>query len=591
MSIKNKNSLITLVKTYSQKFLSKQFIRSTRTQLFLVVFFVNLLFIPVGIASPNEGSRYLLTKTIVENDSFAWPASWFNNQSGYWFFPDFGVDNGFISDKAPGMSLVLVPCYLLGKGLYQLIYGVNTNNAVYSSFDDFMIYFLKICIIFFASLLAVKLFDLLELINQNKKHNLSIVLVCSLGSLFFLYTPTLFPAVISALLYVYIIYFLLLFVKEKSPVPLLQAGILAGFSIVVEYGSLLMIPWFIWFILIYSLESGLSTILKRILIFVTFVLIGFSPLFVYNYVLSGDPFVTSYFFSHWISFIHFYHNIFDGLLLLLVDPNKGLFILNPILFFACIGFFVPSYFKKHYRELIIIVFPCLMFIVFYAKNFDPSGGTAVGPRYIIALIPLLSIGLQGWLSIRSIRANDLTILSGLITIYKSVFLSLGIGILPISNTDNPVQSEAIPLFLSGHFNPILAKIEPLLFFLFISLIFLTIYLVYKDQIRILVQKLVNQIRLTMKEIDIETENVVKTDQKVVFNTKSNIIITLTLWSFFLYTAVFLLIGTQVLSKQYYLKSNPNELTDLLFIIVLLLVALSATLKSYLSFKQIPLSRK
>ncbi len=119
------------IKLRFKGFDKRQLSLSIRQQLFIFSVLINFLFIPLGIASPNEGSRYLLTKTIVINNSFSWPANWANNSTGYWFFPDFGINQGYISDLAPGLSFILVPFYILGKILYGILGGpVISSNAI-----------------------------------------------------------------------------------------------------------------------------------------------------------------------------------------------------------------------------------------------------------------------------------------------------------------------------------------------------------------------------------------------------------------------------------------------------------------------------
>lgn len=583
----NRHNSIREFLLYLKTFDKRQFFLSTRFQLFLFTFFINFLFISTGLASPNEGSRYLLTKTISENSSFSWPSTWLNNPLGYWFYPDFGINNGFISDKAPGLSFLLVPIYLLAKILYIFLFqSSDTNLAKYTSFDGFIIYVLKIFIVLLASVLAVKLFDLLELLHNNKKQNLLITGITSLGSLFFVYTATLFPALITALLYIYIIYHLIMFDRFGFQSDLLIAGILTGFSVVVEYGSVVMIIWFMWYFSSKDILSNRKLPFKKILMFLIYAFIGVLPLFLYNFFLTGNPLLTSYNFSYWINKIQFYHNIIGGLAILLIDSSRGLFIMNPIIFLACIGFFIPNYFKSNYRENILIFFSSLSFIVFYAKNFDPTGGMAVGPRYIIALIPLLIIGLQGWLTLDKIYFKIISILLIFITVFNSVILSLTVGTFPKYSNTNPVLAEAIPNFFNGSFKPFMANLNSLLFFFVLVLIFIAFVIINRKDLSELFKNRFGK-ELFIKKVD-EREDKMPSE-----NNNSNPItndieqhIKGTLWLFTIFLILFLFVGTIVLSRENYLTlKTSNSYTDIAVVLAFVTCSLLISFKSYLHIQK------
>ena len=566
---------------YLKTFDKRQFLHSTRFQLFLFTFIINFLFISTGLASPNEGSRYLLTKTISENNSFSWPSSWVNNQTGYWFFPDFGINQGFISDKAPGLSFLLVPVYLLGKIFYMLLFHTgNTNLNAYSTFDDVIIYLLKIFLVLMASVLAVKLFDLLELLHENKKQNLLIVSIASLGSLFFLYTPTLFPSVVSTFLYVFIIYHLICFNRYDYKSDLLIAGILTGFSVVVEYGSLVMIIWFLWYLSSKDLIQNKRVPLKKLSFFLGFSFVGVLPLFFYNYVLSGNPFLTSYIFSYWVNKIEFYHELLSGLVILLFDTDRGLFILNPILFLACIGFFVPKYFKNNFQEIILITFPCLSFIIFYAKNFDPTGGMAVGPRYIIALIPLLIIGLQGWFTLSKMYAKIISVFFICISVFNSALLALTVGVFPKQGNSNPVLIEAIPNIFNGYFKPFIASLNIILFLVLVLLTGLLVILLNRAFFIQYIKKIKEN--PVHEQKDLNYSNNIPVQQPHSSNEKTlNLTIIGTLWLFSIFSFIFLFFGTRLLSREFYLSSKTVDITDIAFVLVFIAISILITVKTYI----------
>lgn len=572
------------IKLRFKGFDKRQLSLSIRQQLFIFSVLINFLFIPLGIASPNEGSRYLLTKTIVINNSFSWPANWANNSTGYWFFPDFGINQGYISDLAPGLSFILVPFYILGKILYGILGGpVISSNAYYSQFDSFIIYFLKIMLVFLAGYTTVKLFDLLNLLSPNKIQNIIITIIASFGTLFFLYTPTLLPTLLTGFLYISIIFYLIKFDTDGKKSDLVLAGIFSGFAVVVEYGSLVMIPWFIWYLLSKELIISKKIRYKDLFLYVGTFILGILPFFVYNFYLSGNPLQTGYSFSHWFSQINFYFNIVSGLIVLFFDINKGLFIFNPILLLACFGFLNRSYFKVHAREVILVVMPCIAFIIFYAKNFDPTGGTIVGPRYIIPLIPILAIGLQGWFLFKNKILICLNSFFIFISFLNTILTVLGIGIFPSNNEINPIYSDSIPNILKMKFNPILFKTNLLLCILISIFIIAAIIILNYNQYIIFINYLIKKPFSELQFVSVQDEIHISETTSLLNSQQQKTLLFSTLWLFILFLIGFFVFGIEFLSRGYYPNVQLNGLSDTSLIELLIILSSLLTINEYSSF--------
>lgn len=584
MDYKSTDSILVRVWLSLKALNKRQFVLSTRMQLFIFSFLINLLVIPLGIASPNGGGRYLLTKTIVENNSFSWPATWLNSQSGFWFFPDFGINNGFISDKAPGLSFLLVPVFIVVKILYILFHGQAVTNATsYNNFDAFAIYFIRVFLVLVAAATAVRMYDLLNLLSERKNVNIGIVLITSFGTLFFLYTPSLFPSLITGSLYILIVYHLIAFDKNKKYSDLLVAGILSGFAVVVEYGTLLMIPWFAWYIFSYELIFHKKFMYKELVLYGITVLIGILPLFIYNVILSGNPLQTSYYFSHWITQINFYNGIAYGLWILLFNFNKGLFILSPVLILGCLGFANPRYYKKHIREVLLIALPCIVFMIFYAKNFDPSGGTDVGPRYIIPLIPLLAIGLQGWFLIRNRFASIVNSILIFISFRNAILLVLGIGVFPLSSILNPVYGLAIPQFIANSFNPILPKQDELLFVTSLLVISITIIVFNYDRASQIKKWMFSARHSTSQSLETNDATEASTNASLIPSRDIKILAISTLWLFNVFLLFFITIGVQYLSRGSYPNINLGSKSDYALLQIIVILSALWSIKEYTHF--------
>ena len=83
--------------------------------IFFFSFFVSFLTI-VGGMNSGDGTNYSLTKAIIENHTIS-----LNYQKEYTLYTDYSInDNGdWISDREPGVSLLALPYYIIGKALAE----------------------------------------------------------------------------------------------------------------------------------------------------------------------------------------------------------------------------------------------------------------------------------------------------------------------------------------------------------------------------------------------------------------------------------------------------------------------------------------
>jgi hypothetical protein len=108
----------------------------------------------------------------------------------------------------------------------------------------------------------------------------------------------------------------------------------------------------------------------------------------------GSPFDNGY--TQWAR----QTRLFDGRLLegvtgFLFDGQKSVFINFPILIFALPG--VPWFFKKHRKDLLFFLALGGASLVMHSKFLEWGGAWCYGPRYLLPVLPLLSLPLVGTL--------------------------------------------------------------------------------------------------------------------------------------------------------------------------------------------------
>ena len=227
--------------------------------------------------------------------------------------------------------------------------------------------------------------------------------------------------------------------------------------------------------------------------------------------------------------------------------------------------------------------PSLVFIIFYAKNFDPTGGAAVGPRYIIAIIPLLAIGLQGWFLIANRFSFFLNSVFSFISFRNTILAVLNVGVYPGSDQLNPIATQAVPRFINNQFHPILLQTDQPLFVALALAIILTLSLINYDKLYNLFTYLFSSHTIRSEERNV-VESVERSSTSVILSDKQrNQLIFSTLWLMIVFLAVFLTFGIQYLSKEYYAVIPPNNISDRAVILLLIIIASLATLRKYTSF--------
>lgn len=116
-------------------------------------------------------------------------------------------------------------------------------------------------------------------------------------------------------------------------------------------------------------------------------------LLAHNYVRTGNPLDTGYAAVVGLQ-SNFGGRLYDGLFGLLLSPGKGLFFFSPIVILGIIGF--PAYLRARRPQALLIAGVALAVLAGHMKFHSWYGGWTWGPRYLVAIVPLLLVPAALW---------------------------------------------------------------------------------------------------------------------------------------------------------------------------------------------------
>jgi hypothetical protein len=124
--------------------------------------------------------------------------------------------------------------------------------------------------------------------------------------------------------------------------------------------------------------------------------IGLTPLFIYNAVSFGNPFLLSNWAGHFSdTYFHVsWHNLIDKLRFY----SRFVTQYAPTFWLGLIGLFCL---RQKYRREAIFFFSFIIVLAAYILNIDTVGTCMYGPRYLLPAMPFASVGLIGFSYLRT----------------------------------------------------------------------------------------------------------------------------------------------------------------------------------------------
>jgi hypothetical protein len=344
-----------------------------RRWLLVIYIFVAVYLLPMfpHSSSANELSRWATAASIVETGSF--DISWTEPLIG----PN--VDTARIgthlySNKAPGTAVAAVPFYAVTRGF------VGPPDAS------------NIRVSWFVMRLAISTLPLLILeiwLYRRGADEFSLATLLFATPLF-VYSLLFFSHVFVAVA-VYFAFRLLYDTDSGSRWRFLLAGALSGLAVISEFPAVFPVAVFAIGILLMEKTERSIRLGNFILGGAPFAIL----LLVYNNSLFGSPLSMSYAhesFPEWAEVAS--TGVFgigfptlSNLYLLLVSPSRGLFFFAPVLALGVAGFFIAKG-RATLRHRVKVA-AVLLTILVVSGHGAAHGGWAIGPRYLVLILPLL----------------------------------------------------------------------------------------------------------------------------------------------------------------------------------------------------------
>jgi hypothetical protein len=354
-------------------------------------------------ADPNQNSRLDMVVAVVEDSTFRID-DYVENTVDY-----AKVGEHYYSDKAPGAAFLGIPVYAVLKGLLDLpiMDGVMdrliSNEALKATLRaegtgllEHKVRFAiaQTALTFVASalptaLMGVLMYHLQMRFTSRPWPRVGTVLGYGLLTPAFAYAGSFYGHQLSAACLFIAFYLVFVSAKPLSIRALLAEGLLLGYAVVTEYPSVLIVG-----ILVLYTFYCLRDRQRIIWVFLTGAFIA-AVWMIYNTVVFGSPFELGYSHSelwtehHHIGFMSLTWPHWEAIWGITFSPFRGLFVLSPLLVLAVPGFILWYRSSERRAEFWVALTCVVVMFLFNSSSIMWWGGFAVGPRYLLPMLPFM----------------------------------------------------------------------------------------------------------------------------------------------------------------------------------------------------------
>ena len=229
------------------------------------------------------------------------------------------------------------------------------------------------------------------------------------------------------------------------------AGLSVGVALTTDYVNAILIP-IIGAYLILSLRASGRPFPRIAAGFLLASLLGVLLIGLYNEAIFGTAFHTTeqVYLNSATPFGEFSTPVYQGIFLNLFSPLRGLFVYSIFLVLGALGLAGMLRGKSHRTEAVLLLACFLGIFLPYSAWYDPVGGAAFGPRFLVAAIPFLLIpaglvieeGSRGTRIVAFLLYAAGVVVNGIAGVTE--------GIAPTTNWgQSPFLSFTVPNFLHG----------------------------------------------------------------------------------------------------------------------------------------------
>ena len=441
-----------------------QFLDRQEIILLLILVICYVYFFPRW-ADWNQNARLDLVLAIVDQGTLCID-DYYHNTGDYAL-----IEGHHYVEKAPGASFLGVPIYWVFRqvvnlgGIENLIGRLEVNPALTNTLLENgtglqvgKVYFaLAMAFVTFfvvtlpSALMGLLFYRLVGHFSSSKSYQILVTLAYGLGTIAFPYSGAFYGHQIAASLLLTAFYVLYAKKGEMNITHLVLVGFLLGYSVATEYpAALIAIPLFLY--AFYLLSS------KRQLIWL--VLGGIPPvalLMLYNRAVFQTVLPVGYKYSalwpevYRTGFMSLTYPKPGALWGITFSPFRGLFFLSPFLLVVVAGFWYFGQDRKYRAEFLTFLSIVVGFFLFNSSSVTWQGGYAVGPRYLVPMLPFLTLPTIFFLNRHGYKPWVKYLSYGLISVsLLMVWMETISGqSFPYDSFMNPLLDYSLPRALSG----------------------------------------------------------------------------------------------------------------------------------------------
>jgi hypothetical protein len=395
-------------------------------------------------ADQSTAARFDLMRSILERHTLA-----IDGYAGFNTADIIQLGGHIYSVKAPGGAFTgIVQWLVLSKLLAPLL---TSHEALYWALMTHLTIVFSSGLI--VALMAVVCFRFALILGATAGRAASLAILLSFGTIIFPYATEMTGEPIAAAAIFAAFYLLVTARAESGPDRALLAGMLAGWAVLCDYPAILIAAALGVYALV-KLKWGQVVSFAAGAGGIALILLA------YNKGAFGNPFFMSYeayklpgntqFPEQAVGFVGLTYPKLYNLWKILIDPQRGLFFCNPVLLVAIPALVRFGRDRRWRAEFYVTVFAITGLILFNA-SFGESivswgGGTATGPRQIVAAIPFMVLAL----AFAPPQWNYLIGALGMVSIFVMLMATSTNPHFPYEYA-NPVWEYAAPAYFRGDF--------------------------------------------------------------------------------------------------------------------------------------------
>jgi hypothetical protein len=315
----------------------------------------------------------------------------------------------YYSQFGVAQSIAAIPLYAIGKAIHYYLTAWNKRDILsalagpqlgeepWRFGGDIEMFFVNLFNCFVTALLCSVFFIISLRLGATPLMSFIATLLLGLTSYVVPFSTGFLGHSSEALFVLLAFFFLFLFTKTNKTIHILFAGSALALAFLFRFPAAIALPGLSIYLFLHiwcSRPEGNTVIFIIKKIFPKFILFGF-PLMVASLIhltVTYFKFETLWKYNN----PGFNLPLLKGLYAFLISPGNSIFLFTPMLLLTPWTF---KFFHKRYRlESLCILFISATYLIFYGKYEMYHGlWAALGPRYLVPIVPLLLLSLALWI--------------------------------------------------------------------------------------------------------------------------------------------------------------------------------------------------